>query len=273
MVVVALLFSQVACAEFAQVVDSKPHASQSAGIPKGKYYVVKSGDTLYGIAAKFRVNVLQLREANNLDEGVEINPGQRLLIPKTEKARAQKVEKPRKSPVKDSTQRSTGPQKSGKKAEPKTTPKRHSTAVQVNNQVKRNNFEWPMDGIVTSLFGKRRGRDHDGIDISAPFGTPVKAAESGRVIYIGRFRGYGNLVIVKHLVNYFSAYAHLSAIKVAKDQKVHLGDVVGNVGRSGRSSGSHLHFEIRYQTVAKDPLIYLPKDGRKIREAKDGNPE
>lgn len=119
-------------------------------------------------------------------------------------------------------------------------------------------FVWPVEGRVSSPFGMRRGREHDGIDISAPRGTPVCAASDGKVIFSGRINGYGNIIILKHGGNYFTAYAHLSQTGVSKGDKVRQGKVIGRVGRSGRASSPHLHFEIRKKTTAYDPLRILP---------------
>ncbi|HBF12530.1 MAG TPA: hypothetical protein DDW49_03940 [Deltaproteobacteria bacterium] len=123
----------------------------------------------------------------------------------------------------------------------------------------RERFVWPVDGKLSSGFGPRRGRDHDGIDILAPKGTPIGASRSGKVIYIGRMHGYGNLVILKHENNFFSAYAHLNEIKTKQANEVKQGQVIGTVGHTGRASAYHLHFEIREKTVPKDPLLFLPK--------------
>lgn len=119
-------------------------------------------------------------------------------------------------------------------------------------------YIWPVQGKLSSGFGRRNGRPHDGIDILAPRGTPVKAAKSGTVIFSGQMSGYGNIVIVKHVKNYFTAYAHLHRIKAKKNQRVKQGQTIGTVGRTGRASANHLHFEVRYRSEAKDPMNYLP---------------
>jgi len=125
---------------------------------------------------------------------------------------------------------------------------------------KKNELIWPVNGgIVTSRFGNRRGRHHDGIDISAKRGTPIKAASSGKVVYAGRLSGYGNLIILKHRKNLFTAYAHADSNKVSKGDKVRQGAIIATVGRTGRASGPHLHFEVRDKTKARNPLFFLPK--------------
>ncbi len=99
---------------------------------------------------------------------------------------------------------------------------------------------------------------HDGIDIAAPVGTPVHAAAAGRVIYAGRVRGYGNVVIVQHANHYATVYAHNSVNKVREGQSVSRGQVISKVGTTGRTTGPNLHFEVRRDNVASNPLRYLP---------------
>ncbi len=124
----------------------------------------------------------------------------------------------------------------------------------------RLNFAWPMrTGELTSRFGPRRRHCHTGIDIAAPVGTPVRAAASGRVVFSGRRRGYGNLIIVRHNKVYSTAYAHLHKRLVRNGHRVHRGKVLATVGRSGRSTGPHLHFEIRVRNQKRDPMYYLPR--------------
>jgi len=119
-------------------------------------------------------------------------------------------------------------------------------------------FSWPLQGQLTSQYGWRKRRMHDGIDIAARMGTPVVAARSGHVLYAGnRISGYGNLVIIKHADSFSTVYAHLSRTDVRKGQFVSRGSRVGRVGRTGRASGPHLHFEVRNARLPVDPLLYL----------------
>ncbi len=128
-------------------------------------------------------------------------------------------------------------------------------------------LDWPLaTGVLTSRFGPRRNVCHDGIDIAAPSRTPVRAAASGRVIYSGRMRGYGRVVIVQHNDIYSTVYAHHRRNLVRKGQWVQQGDKIATVGRSGRSTGPHLHFEIRVRDIALDPLLYLPQRPIALRE-------
>jgi murein DD-endopeptidase MepM/ murein hydrolase activator NlpD len=123
-----------------------------------------------------------------------------------------------------------------------------------------------VEGEVTSGFGPRRGSFHDGIDISAPHGVPVVAAAAGRVIFSDEIRGYGKLVIIQHREGYITIYAHNRVNLVKEGQTVRQGQAVAEVGQSGRASGPHLHFEIRKDNLARNPLRYLPEDRRIVFE-------
>lgn len=116
---------------------------------------------------------------------------------------------------------------------------------------------WPASGPVTSTFGYRWGRLHEGIDIGAGYGAPINAAASGTVIYCGWESGYGNLTVLDHGNGLATAYGHQSSIAVACGQQVSQGSVIGYVGSTGHSTGPHLHFEVRINGGAVDPLGYL----------------
>ena len=116
---------------------------------------------------------------------------------------------------------------------------------------------WPVSGPVTSPFGWRWGRMHQGIDIGVGYGTPIHAAASGTIIYCGWESGYGNLTVIDHGGNLATAYGHQSSIAVACGQHVNQGDVIGYVGCTGHCFGPHLHFEVRINGAPVDPLGYL----------------
>ena len=118
-------------------------------------------------------------------------------------------------------------------------------------------FIWPVAGSVTSGFGWRWGRMHEGIDIACASGTPVVAAASGTVIQAGWLGGYGNLVVVDHGNGVATAYAHNTSVAVGVGQSVSQGQVVAYAGSTGNSSGPHVHFEVRVNGSAVDPLGYL----------------
>jgi murein DD-endopeptidase MepM/ murein hydrolase activator NlpD len=121
----------------------------------------------------------------------------------------------------------------------------------------------PVNGYVTDGFGMRRnpfsgeGREvHEGLDIAVDFGTPVTATADGLVIYAAPHAGYGNLVIVYHSNGITTRYGHLSRISVEAGQRVRRSDQVGNAGSTGRSTGPHVHYEIRENDQSVDPLRY-----------------
>jgi murein DD-endopeptidase MepM/ murein hydrolase activator NlpD len=116
---------------------------------------------------------------------------------------------------------------------------------------------WPVNAPVTSPFGWRWGRMHQGIDLGAAEGTPIKAAASGTIIYCGWESGYGNLTVIDHGGNLATAYGHQSSIAVACGQQVAQGELIGYVGNTGHSTGPHLHFEVRINGEPVDPLGYL----------------
>lgn len=117
-------------------------------------------------------------------------------------------------------------------------------------------FIWPVSGVVTSGFGWRWGRMHEGIDISAPAGTTIRAVAGGTIIYAGWMGGYGNLTIVDHGNGLATAYAHQSSIFVGGGS-VSQGTALGSVGCTGSCTGNHLHFEVRVNGSAVDPMGYL----------------
>ena len=116
---------------------------------------------------------------------------------------------------------------------------------------------WPVQGPITSPFGWRWGRMHEGIDIGVPYGTPIHAAAAGTILYCGWESGYGNLVVIDHGGNLATAYGHQSSIAVTCGQHVDQGQVIGYVGCTGHCTGPHLHFEVRIDGNAVDPMGYL----------------
>jgi murein DD-endopeptidase MepM/ murein hydrolase activator NlpD len=124
-------------------------------------------------------------------------------------------------------------------------------------------FSWPATGTLTSRFGRRWGRMHKGIDIAGPIGTPINAAADGTVIAAGwSSGGYGNLVEVRHLDGTTTRYGHNSRLSVSVGQTVRQGQQVAEMGSTGHSTGSHLHFEIRPSGGgAVNPIALLPTNG------------
>lgn len=118
-------------------------------------------------------------------------------------------------------------------------------------------FIWPVQGTLTSRYGPRWGRIHEGIDIAAPTGTPIVAAASGRVIVSSWSGGYGYLVVIDHGNGIATAYAHNSSLVAGVGQDVAQGQLIAYVGNTGNSFGAHVHFEVRVNGAAVDPLGYL----------------
>jgi len=132
-----------------------------------------------------------------------------------------------------------------------------------DNPESTGSFSYPVRAPITSPFGPRRHpifgvrSMHSGIDLAAPYGTPIKASEGGVVIYSGWYGGYGKVVILDHAKGFSTLYAHLSSTKVAVGARVKQGEVVGFEGSTGYATGPHLHFEVREQGKPKNPVIYL----------------
>ena len=124
-------------------------------------------------------------------------------------------------------------------------------------------FRWPVSGRITSYFGGRKSpggigsTNHKGIDIAAPRGTPVYAADGGTVTYAGWMSGYGYLVRIDHGNGYVTYYGHNSSLTASVGQHVYKGQQIARVGATGNSTGNHCHFEVRYNGVPKNPLNYL----------------
>ena len=115
-----------------------------------------------------------------------------------------------------------------------------------------------MEGRLEDGFDETEGRRHMGIDISSPAGTAIKASGSGKVIYSGNtIRGYGNLIILRHSEEFVTIYGHNEVNLVEEGEWVERGQVIGKVGQTGRATGPHLHFEIRKNNRAVDPLLFL----------------
>jgi murein DD-endopeptidase MepM/ murein hydrolase activator NlpD len=124
-------------------------------------------------------------------------------------------------------------------------------------------MSWPVNAPLSSPFGRREGRAHDGIDLAVAEGTPVKAACDGVVAYAGdKLRGYGNLVIVSHGGPLATVYAHNRSLLVREGEAVTRGQTLALSGQTGRASAPHVHFEVRQDERPRDPLEYLsPREG------------
>jgi len=128
-------------------------------------------------------------------------------------------------------------------------------------------FIWPVTGRISSIFGLRRffneqeRRPHSGLDIAASEGTPIKAVASGTVLDAGDFFFSGNMIYIDHGQGIITLYAHLSKISVKPGDVVRQGDIIGEVGQTGRVTGPHLHFAVYANQALIDPMFMLPKGG------------
>lgn len=142
--------------------------------------------------------------------------------------------------------------------------------TQFNETTPNVDFIWPATGRISSIFGLRRffneqeRNPHNGLDIAADEGTPIQAVADGTVIESGDFFFSGNMIFIDHGQGIISLYAHMSNIAVKTGDKIKQGDVIGNVGQTGRSTGPHLHFAIISNQVLIDPIFMLPKDGNPV---------
>lgn len=128
-------------------------------------------------------------------------------------------------------------------------------------------FFWPLRGRITSGFGPRWGRPHEGLDIAAATGTPIRAAAPGVVAFAGWRTGYGRVVVVAHSFGLTTVYAHASAILVRVGEVVGAGQPMARVGATGDATGPHLHFEVRVRGVPVDPLPLLSGEGPAVGRA------
>ncbi len=201
---------------------------------EGIYHTVQKGQTLYRIALAYDLDVDVLRRSNHIADPKKLKEGIRLWIPGARRVLSLPVTK--KSAFRTAK----------KKSQPTVKPRKGFLI-------------WPAKGTLTSRFGMRNGRKHEGIDIGAPKGTPVRAAASGQVVFSGWGpSGYGKMVIIKHQNHLTTLYAHNSKLIAKKGNRVKQGQKISLIGSTGRSTGPHLHFEVRDKTHAKDPIKYLP---------------
>jgi murein DD-endopeptidase MepM/ murein hydrolase activator NlpD len=196
--------------------------------------VVKSGENLFRIGKAYDVTYQELARINRIKDPDQIRVGQRVFIPGATRQLPVEII----TPLKATLERPSMPEQQEKG---------------------REGFVWPVIGNITSRFGPRGETFHDGIDISAAEGSPIWAVEKGEVMYSDQLRGYGNLIIIRHPGGFISVYAHNQRNRVQEGEKVAQGEVIGEVGSTGRVSSPHLHFEIRKDNVAQDPLYYLPQ--------------
>lgn len=188
-------------------------------------HVVRAGENLYRIALHYGVELDALMAANGIRDPRALAVGTRLTIPGARR---------------------------GPPAQP--------LARELDADAARLALGWPVHGVVSSRFGVRNGRPHEGLDIAAHSGAPIWAAAAGVVTFSGRLGDYGNLIVVRHDARYSTAYAHNKQNFVARGDRVERGQHIADVGMSGNARGRqpHLHFEVRHGETPRDPLRYLP---------------
>ncbi len=198
---------------------------------EGVYHEVRQGETLLSICRAYGADLQEVAEINGIEDPSSIRVGDRVFIPDV------------------TAPRSTRPSEIHP---PETT-------GDISVQKFPGEFIWPVDGVVTSRFGIRWGKRHDGIDIAAPEGTPVLAAAAGTVLFSGAEGGYGKLIILQHEKNMITIYAHNRELLVRESDTVRQGQKIAEVGQTGRATGPHVHFEIREGRTPRNPLFFLPK--------------
>lgn len=230
------------------------YVGQKLSLPAKQYHTVKRGESLYGIARMYNVDVTSLSKVNNLKTPYSLSVGQRLLLP----ASVSSLETGKKA-VSSQPSVAKAPQSVD------TTQKTQAKAPVKETYVppastRKTKFMWPVNGTVISGFGNLgKGRKNDGINIKAPLGTAVKAADGGTVAYAGNeLKGFGNLILVKHSNGWITAYAHNDKLLVKKGQKVVRGEKIATVGSTGSVTVPQLHFEVRAGKKAVNPRTYLP---------------
>jgi murein DD-endopeptidase MepM/ murein hydrolase activator NlpD len=233
-------------------------AAEPAAGPRAPQRVVevKAGDTLTSLAKRYGVSVSTLVKLNKLPGAdAPIKVGQRLVIPGSDAAPT------------TAHRASTAPPAAGAPARAVATagsqppPPRLALAVP--------DFDgdmlpigWPAEGPVVSTFGHRRSGWHGGIDIKAPLGTPVQAAAPGVVVTAGVEARYGLVVKIEHKAGFMTVYAHNDVNLVEVGDRVEAGDLIALVGNTGRATTYHVHFEVRRDGLAYNPLYLLPMPPR-----------
>jgi len=221
-----------------------------------RVYEVKPGDTLTSLAKRYGVSVATLVKLNKLPSGnVQLKTGQHLVIPGVEATPA--------------TAHRAAPTHPGAGAPARTVSTASSQQQLARLALAVPDFDgdalqirWPADGPVVSAFGHRRSGWHAGIDIKAPLGTPVQAAAPGVVVASGFETRYGLVVKIEHLAGFTTVYAHNDVNLVEVGDRVDTGDLISLVGDTGHATTYHVHFEVRRDGLAYNPLYLLPMPPR-----------
>lgn len=263
--------------------DGRISAQKSASSQSGKrpqqVHIVRQGESLWRISRQYGVDMQSVMKANNLNEKSILQVGMRLVIPgkvqstvastspETSSGGAYTVRKgdtlwsisrrlgvPLQDLLRINGLRETSILQIGQVLR---VPSRGNVSTPASSRRAQSGFIWPVSGRLTSRFGLRGRGFHRGIDIVAPRGAFVRAAQSGVVSYSGWMSGYGRVVIITHSSGMQTVYAHNSVNLVREGQRVNQGDPIARVGSTGNATTSHLHFEIRQNGNPVDPLQFL----------------
>lgn len=233
-------------------------------------YYVRPGDNLWNISRKYQVDLQTLMSVNKLGENSILNVGQKLEIPCAQAqvhiirrgetlwdiARKYNVDLAVLERMNSNMQASN--LKIGDQLNlPRDTSRIAFSESHTPSRSIVSRFIWPIRGSITSPYGWRSSGFHHGVDIAGDFGDPVRAAAGGVVSFTGYVSLYGNTVIIDHPDGRQTLYAHLKHIDVSQGDRVARGAVIAAVGSTGRSTGPHLHFEIKQGDTREDPLAYL----------------
>ncbi len=239
--------------------DSKAATGPSARVT----HKVEPGQTLYRISRLHGVTVEALASANGIEDPTGLKVGQELVIPAPAQAQGGHASASAATPTQPGAPASAGG------AAPSAPPRAHSPPPSRKEPLVMpkapNLLEWPLRGVLYARFGSKGKERHDGIDLAAPMGTPVRVAKAGTVLFAGEQKGYGLIVIVDHGEDLITLYAHNRDLRVKTGQKVREAQVVATVGKSGRTSGPYLHFEVRRKGLPVDPLKLLGPPPREKR--------
>ena len=232
--------------KFYSFVDSM--LDQHAHKQVGKTVTVAAGDTIIKLANRYSTTKEQIASLNYLKYPYIIHPGQSLLVPDQNQNTS------------DGGQPVASDQSKSIRSQSLPSPHGTTSSSKKQSPALSQSFIWPLKGKIIQRFGtSKNGKRNDGINIAAPYRTPIKAVESGEVLYIGDIlKGYGNLTIIKHENNWLTAYAHQSSMSARKGDYVKKGQVIGYVGSTGNVNGQNqLHFVLRQNKKPVDPVVHL----------------
>ena len=240
---------------------------------RGDVHRVRQGETVYDVARQYGVDAYALVSHNNLSPPFELAEGQRLSIPGrgvnppvVAAVSPPAAEPPPSRPVPRPT-----PEIATAPSESRTAAVAPRPAEPPPPLPSGGGFIWPVEGRIVSDFGpKGGGRFNDGINIAAPAGTSVRAADGGTVAYAGNeLRGFGNMLLIKHPGGWVTAYAHNQDLLVRRGDSISRGQAIARVGSTGGVSQPQLHFELRKGKKAVDPLDYLRRPSASASAGRD----